>query len=152
MDNIKSTKKDSTASEKGIKTNLNKTEDQEEIVITEKNTENKLDEKLYNTNKIENNTINDETQNIFDYLIHSTQRTRGGKIVEFTFNGLRHFIAFKMGVIFSTLFLFFTTTTLVSFTLRETQVYMYIYVCINVFINKYMYMRIYLCMYINIYV
>lgn len=30
-------------------------------------------------------------------------------------------IAFKIGVIFTTLFLFFTTTTLVSFTLRETQ-------------------------------
>jgi hypothetical protein len=30
-------------------------------------------------------------------------------------------IAFKIGIIFTTLFLFFTTTTLVSFTLRETQ-------------------------------
>jgi Tumour-associated protein len=50
-----------------------------------------------------------------------TQRTRGGKLVQFSFVGARHFIAFKVGVIFSTLFLFFTTTTLVSFTLRETQ-------------------------------
>lgn len=32
---------------------------------------------------------------------------------------------FKIGVLFTTLFLFFTTTTLVSFTLRETQVCMY---------------------------
>jgi len=120
MDNIKSTKKDTTASEKGLKTKFEKkTEDQEEI--TEKKTEKKLDEKLKNPNEIENNIINDKIQNIFDYLILLTLRTRGGKIVEFTFNGLRHFIAFKMGVIFSTLFLFFTTTTLVSFTLRETQ-------------------------------
>jgi hypothetical protein len=29
---------------------------------------------------------------------------------------------FKAGVVLTTLFLFFTTTTLVSFTLRETQV------------------------------
>ena len=50
-----------------------------------------------------------------------TQRTRGGKLVQFTLGGLSHFISFKIGVIFSTLFLFFTTTTLVSFTLRETQ-------------------------------
>jgi hypothetical protein len=28
---------------------------------------------------------------------------------------------FKVGVVFTTLFLFFTMTTLVSFTLRETQ-------------------------------
>lgn len=32
------------------------------------------------------------------------------------------FLVFKIGVLFTTLFLFFTTTTLVSFTLRETQV------------------------------
>lgn len=32
------------------------------------------------------------------------------------------FLVFKIGVMFTTLFLFFTTTTLVSFTLRETQV------------------------------
>lgn len=31
------------------------------------------------------------------------------------------FVVFKVGVLFTTLFLFFTTTTLVSFTLRETQ-------------------------------
>jgi hypothetical protein len=31
------------------------------------------------------------------------------------------FVIFKIGVLFTTLFLFFTTTTLVSFTLRETQ-------------------------------
>lgn len=31
-------------------------------------------------------------------------------------------MVFKVGVMFTTLFLFFTTTTLVSFTLRETQV------------------------------
>lgn len=57
----------------------------------------------------------------FRWLESLTQRTRGGKLVQFTFSGMRHFIAFKFGVIFSTLFLFFTTTTLVSFTLRETQ-------------------------------
>lgn len=32
------------------------------------------------------------------------------------------YIMFKGGVLVTTLFLFFTTTTLVSFTLRETQV------------------------------
>eukprot|EP00611_Tribonema_gayanum_P021742 TRINITY_DN423_c0_g1_i2.p1 TRINITY_DN423_c0_g1~~TRINITY_DN423_c0_g1_i2.p1 ORF type:complete len:643 (-),score=123.27 TRINITY_DN423_c0_g1_i2:1424-3352(-) len=31
------------------------------------------------------------------------------------------FVVFKVGVLFTTVFLFFTTTTLVSFTLRETQ-------------------------------
>lgn len=35
---------------------------------------------------------------------------------------LGKFVVFKVGVMFTTLFLFFTTTTLVSFTLRETQV------------------------------
>jgi Tumour-associated protein len=60
-------------------------------------------------------------QRTFRWLESLTQRTRGGKLVQFTFSGMRHFIAFKFGVIFSTLFLFFTTTTLVSFTLRETQ-------------------------------
>lgn len=35
---------------------------------------------------------------------------------------LGKFLVFKIGVLFTTLFLFFTTTTLVSFTLRETQV------------------------------
>lgn len=34
---------------------------------------------------------------------------------------LGKFVVFKVGVMFTTLFLFFTTTTLVSFTLRETQ-------------------------------
>lgn len=58
---------------------------------------------------------------IYRKLEQLTQRTRGGKLVQFSFVGARHFIAFKVGVIFSTLFLFFTTTTLVSFTLRETQ-------------------------------
>jgi hypothetical protein len=123
MDSTKLSKKDSTASmEKGIKTVL--TEDQEDVSkhhhqedITKN--EKKIDEKI--KNKIENNTLNNKIQNVFNYIIHSTQRTRGGKIVEFTFAGLRQFIVFKMGVIFSTLFLFFTTTTLVSFTLRETQ-------------------------------
>jgi len=33
-----------------------------------------------------------------------------------------NYVVFKAGVLFTTLFLFFTTTTLVSFTLRETQV------------------------------
>ena len=33
-----------------------------------------------------------------------------------------NYFVFKAGVLFTTLFLFFTTTTLVSFTLRETQV------------------------------
>ena len=37
---------------------------------------------------------------------------------------LGKFVVFKVGVMFTTLFLFFTTTTLVSFTLRETQVMM----------------------------
>ena len=32
------------------------------------------------------------------------------------------FVVFKLGVLLTTLFLFFITTTLVSFTLRETQV------------------------------
>ena len=58
---------------------------------------------------------------MFSWLSSLTQRTRGGKLVQFTVAGLSHFISFKIGVIFSTLFLFFTTTTLVSFTLRETQ-------------------------------
>ena len=58
---------------------------------------------------------------MFSWLSSLTQRTRGGRLVQFTVAGLSHFISFKIGVIFSTLFLFFTTTTLVSFTLRETQ-------------------------------
>ena len=37
---------------------------------------------------------------------------------------LGKFVVFKVGVMFTTLFLFFTTTTLVSFALRETQVMM----------------------------
>jgi hypothetical protein len=35
--------------------------------------------------------------------------------------GLEHYVAFKIGVVLTTVFLFFTTTTLVSFTLRLTQ-------------------------------
>ena len=35
--------------------------------------------------------------------------------------GWQQYVAFKVGVVFTTLFLFFTTTTLVSFTLRVTQ-------------------------------
>ena len=35
--------------------------------------------------------------------------------------GLEYRLAFKLGVLFMTCFLFFVTTTLVSFTLRETQ-------------------------------
>ena len=69
-----------------------------------------------------NNEVKDSVMwSIFRKLGVLTQRTRGGKLVQFSFVGARHFIAFKVGVIFSTLFLFFTTTTLVSFTLRETQ-------------------------------
>jgi hypothetical protein len=60
-------------------------------------------------------------QRAFDCIWSSAQRIRGGRAVAFTFAGFRQFIAFKMGVIFSTIFLFFTTTTLVSFILRETQ-------------------------------
>ena len=37
------------------------------------------------------------------------------------YGGWQHYIAFKIGVVLTTLFLFFTTTTLVSFTLRVTQ-------------------------------
>ena len=40
---------------------------------------------------------------------------------EWSFSRLHKFVAFKTGVVFTTIFLFFTTTTLVSFTLRETQ-------------------------------
>lgn len=36
-------------------------------------------------------------------------------------SGLQNYVAFKVGVVLTTLFLFFTTTTLVSFTLRVTQ-------------------------------
>lgn len=36
-------------------------------------------------------------------------------------SGIQRYVAFKVGVILTTLFLFFTTTTLVSFTLRVTQ-------------------------------
>ena len=69
-----------------------------------------------------NNEVKDSVMwSIFRKLGVLTQRTRGGKLVQFSFVGARHFIAFKVGVIFSTLFLFFTTTTLVSFTLRESQ-------------------------------
>ena len=87
---------------------------------------------FYNNNNNNNNNDNDkkkdyekDKKSILSLLYHwialLTQRTRGGKLVQFTFGGLSHFISFKIGVIFSTLFLFFTTTTLVSFTLRETQ-------------------------------
>ena len=70
-----------------------------------------------NYDKEKNNFI----RTLFRWTASLTQRTRGGKLVQFTLGGLSHFISFKIGVIFSTLFLFFTTTTLVSFTLRETQ-------------------------------
>ena len=70
-----------------------------------------------NNEKQKNNFLH----TLFRWTALLTQRTRGGKLVQFTFGALSHFISFKIGVIFSTLFLFFTTTTLVSFTLRETQ-------------------------------
>ena len=44
-----------------------------------------------------------------------------GRLTDLSFSALRQFVAFKIGVIVTTVFLFFTTTTLVSFTLRETQ-------------------------------
>lgn len=68
-----------------------------------------------------NSDQNTDNMKSFRWLEYLTQRTRGGRSVGFSFTGLRRFISFKAGVIFSTLFLFFTTTTLVSFTLRETQ-------------------------------
>ena len=43
-----------------------------------------------------------------------------GDLVE-RYGGWQHYVAFKIGVVLTTLFLFFTTTTLVSFTLRVTQ-------------------------------
>jgi len=44
-----------------------------------------------------------------------------GRLSELSLSALQQFVAFKVGVVLTTVFLFFTTTTLVSFTLRETQ-------------------------------
>ena len=44
-----------------------------------------------------------------------------GRLSDLSLSALQHFVAFKVGVVLTTIFLFFTTTTLVSFTLRETQ-------------------------------
>ena len=55
-------------------------------------------------------------------MIARTKRSSFVVADRFFRQDLGKFVVFKVGVMFTTLFLFFTTTTLVSFTLRETQV------------------------------
>ena len=65
-----------------------------------------------------------QQQHWFSRLCRRLSRVGGrsrGRLTDLSFSALRQFVAFKIGVIVTTVFLFFTTTTLVSFTLRETQ-------------------------------
>ncbi|CAM9474753.1 unnamed protein product, partial [Laminaria digitata] len=59
----------------------------------------------------------------FLYGVHNNELFNLNYAAEFieSTEDLGKFVVFKVGVMFTTLFLFFTTTTLVSFTLRETQ-------------------------------
>ncbi|CAN0374997.1 unnamed protein product [Pylaiella littoralis] len=59
----------------------------------------------------------------FLYGVHNNELFNLNYAAEFieSTEDLGKFVVFKVGVLFTTLFLFFTTTTLVSFTLRETQ-------------------------------
>ncbi|CAM9668925.1 unnamed protein product, partial [Ectocarpus sp. 6 AP-2014] len=60
----------------------------------------------------------------FLYGVHNNELFNLNYAAEFieSTEDMGKFFVFKIGVLFTTLFLFFTTTTLVSFTLRETQV------------------------------
>ncbi|CAN0227865.1 unnamed protein product, partial [Scytosiphon promiscuus] len=60
----------------------------------------------------------------FLYGVHNNELFNLNYAAEFieSTEDIGKFLVFKIGVMFTTLFLFFTTTTLVSFTLRETQV------------------------------
>eukprot|EP00903_Cladosiphon_okamuranus_P006745 g6580.t1 len=59
----------------------------------------------------------------FLYGVHNNELFNLNYAAEFieSTEDMGKFLVFKIGVLFTTLFLFFTTTTLVSFTLRETQ-------------------------------
>ncbi|CAB1106595.1 unnamed protein product [Ectocarpus sp. CCAP 1310/34] len=59
----------------------------------------------------------------FLYSVHNNELFNLNYAAEFieSTEDVGKFFVFKIGVLFTTLFLFFTTTTLVSFTLRETQ-------------------------------
>ncbi|CAN0268750.1 unnamed protein product, partial [Ectocarpus fasciculatus] len=59
----------------------------------------------------------------FLYGVHNNELFNLNYAAEFieSTEDVGKFFVFKIGVLFTTLFLFFTTTTLVSFTLRETQ-------------------------------
>ena len=86
-----------------------------------------LRDRAKETNDDDNDTRNQlqsTTVHWFRRLCRRLSRVGGrsrGRLTDLSFSALRQFIAFKIGVIVTTVFLFFTTTTLVSFTLRETQ-------------------------------